>query len=373
MASGLAVGRDWVDRLYEMSPVPLIPEKHLESQSFRDIALAGEVEFYSQTPWLAWVEALDLICFGPWLGLQPQEIVQILGSLRELAAGYKAPSIHVGNRILGQKIIIPFFSNGLQGIVIGFFHRAPQEQTDLMYTTLVQFGQTIADAYARLRMQKLTEALNNDLDMEYLAREIIYVVSPVKKIVVSKNDAEVGYALSYEHNYWSGYHKLERLELRDRDVAMGFNVEGPDGVVIYIEPLTHVPNFHHQFTHIRVEACLRQCFGVSAPPKVSSTLEYGRVQQHYVELSTLAQEKGASMAKLRQFYIVSKMQMNWKSGRLRITNIELKRYLEGELGKEIKNGYQITSYAPEIARMFEHKVAVEKTRNALTLSWSTGA
>ena len=298
----------------------------------------------------------------------------MLSSLRELAAGYQAPSIHVGNRILGQKIIIPFFSsNGLQGIVIGFFHHVPQEQTDLMYTTLVQFGQTLADAYARLRMQKLTEALKNDLDLEELARELIYVVSPVKKIVVSKNDADVGYTLSYEHNYWSGYHRLERRELKGRDAAMGFTVEGPDGVVIYIEPLTDVPNFHHQFTHIRVEACLRQCFGVSTAPQVSSALGYGRVQQHYVERSTLVQEKGASMAKLRQFYIVSKMQMNWKSGRLRITNMELKRYLEGELGKEIKNGYQITSYAPEIERMFEHKVAVEKTRNALTLSWSTGA
>ncbi len=45
LASGLAVGRAWVDRLYEISPIPLLPEKHLESQSFRDIALAGEVEF----------------------------------------------------------------------------------------------------------------------------------------------------------------------------------------------------------------------------------------------------------------------------------------------------------------------------------------
>ncbi len=45
--------------------------------------------------------------------------------------------------------------------------------------------------------------------------------------------------------------------------------------------------------------------------------------------------------------------------------------MEAELGKEIKNGYQITSYAPEIERMFDHKIGIDKTRNALTLSWST--
>ncbi len=156
-----------------------------------------------------------------------------------------------------------------------------------MYTTLVQFGQTLADAYARLRMQKLTEALNDDLDLEELARELICVVSPVKKILVSKNKVRVGYTLSYEHNYWSGYDKLGVAQLGNADLSEGFTVEGPDGAVIYIEPLTDVPNFHHQFTHIRIEACLRQCFGAPTRPQINTALEYSTVQEHSLELSAL--------------------------------------------------------------------------------------
>ena len=195
-------------------------------------------------------------------------------------------------------------------------------------------------------MQRLAEALNDDLAPEELRAQLICVVSPVKKILVSKNNIRVGYTLSYEHNYWAGYEKLGATQLNDADLSAGFTVEGPDGVVLFIEPLTDVPNFHHQFTHIRVEACLRQCFGASTRPQINATLTYATVQEQSSELSTLVQDKSASIAKLRQFYIASKIQTNWRSGRFKITNMELKRYMEAELGKEIKNGYQITSYAP---------------------------
>ncbi len=76
--SALAIGGSWADQFYEASPFPLQPSRHLEIQSFRPVTFQGEIEFYSQTPWLAWVEALDLVCLGCWAGLRSDTIIGMM-------------------------------------------------------------------------------------------------------------------------------------------------------------------------------------------------------------------------------------------------------------------------------------------------------
>jgi hypothetical protein len=369
-SSGLAVSGAWVDRFVESCPIPLIPEKHLESHSFQNIAPSDEVEYYAKTPWLALVEVLDLISIGPWLGLQAPEIVAMLDVLRQLAVRKRREPGDIGRRILGERIAIPFFSNGLQGVVIGFFHGVDHAQKELMRTTLMQFGQTLADAYASLRMQRLGESIGGTLHLDGLAREIIQVISPVRKLILSRERGRVGYALAKEHNYWAGYRRLAAARDFERDIsAMGFTIDGPHGAAIYIEPLTDVPNFHHQFTHIRLEMCLRRCFVGAPGSKRVEALSNGHLNELHSALSEIVGE-GASIAKLRQFYIISRVQAQWGAGRVLVTNYEMKQFLERELGKEVKNGYQVTSFAAEVEKIFDGKVEIKKTRNSLSLSWN---
>jgi hypothetical protein len=371
-SSGLAVSGAWVDRFVESCPIPLIPEKHLESQSFQNIAPWDEVEYYAKTPWLALVEALDLISIGPWVGLHAQEIVAILDVLRQLATRKRREPAEIGRRVLGERIAIPFFSNGLQGVVIGFFHGVDHSQKELMRTTLTQFGQTLADVYASLRIQRLAETLVGTLHLDGLAREILHVISPVRKLILSRERGRVGYALAKEHNYWAGYRRLAAARDFERDIsAMGFTIDGPHGVAIYIEPLTDVPNFHHQFTHIRLEMCLQRCFSGAPASKQPVPLSNGHLADLHTILSEAVGEQGVSISKLRQFYIISRVQAQWEIGRVGVTNLEMKKFLERELGKEVKNGYQVTSYAAEVERLFDGKVEIKKTRNALSLSWNT--
>jgi hypothetical protein len=370
--SGLAVSGSWADRLYEACPIPVIPEKHLQSLTYVNVALPGEVEFYSETPWLAWIEALDLICIGPWLGLKPREIIQMITALRQTPAERDFASISNMRRTLGHKVAIPFFSNGLQGIVFGFFHSLDKSKRNSLYTTLVQFGQTLADAYSRLRMEQLASALDQEIGLEQLAKELIQVVSPVQAIVVSKGPNQIGYRLRHEHKYWAGYQPLTESEIGTKGSDLGFEVEGPEDISIYIEPLVNVPNFHHQFTHIRLETYLRQCFGVYSGVRGDTVLQRTFVEQLHAEFTAMAGENGASLAKRRQSFIVSRVKQHWDQGRAKITNVELKRFLEEALGKEIKSGYQVTSYAAEVSKIFDHRVGVAKTRNALTLSWHPG-
>jgi hypothetical protein len=370
-ASGLDVGAQFVDRLSELSPVPLVPERHLESQSFQNVKLMGEVQYYARTPWLAWAEAIDLISLGPWVGFRAQEVALILESLKTLATEKKLIAAKVEyDIVLGEKIAIPFFSNGLQGVVVGFFHGIDQNQKDLMYTTLMQYGQTLADAYASLRMQRLTEMFGRHLHLDGLAREILNVVSPVKKLILSRERGRIGYALLTEHNYWAGYRRLAAAPDFERD-TIGFTIDSPNGVAIYIEPLTDVPNFHHQFTHIRIEMCLRRCFGASAESRRADALSNGQLNDLHSVLSAVVEEQSVSLAKLRQFYIISRVQAKWEDGRVNVTNFEMKQFLEQELGKEVKTGYQVTSYVGEIEKMFDNRVEIRKTRNSLSISWNT--
>jgi hypothetical protein len=369
-ASGLDVGAHFVDRLSELSPIPLIPERHLESRSFQNVKLMGEVQYFAGTLWLAWAEAIDLISLGPWVGFRAQEVTSILNSLNKLALENRLvdPCIE-HDIILGEKIAIPFFSNGLQGVVVGFFHGIDGSQKQLMYTTLIQYGQTLADAYAGLRMQRLAVAFGKHLHLDGLAREILHVVSPVKKLILSRERGRIGYGLKTEHNYWAGYRRLTAAPDFERD-TIGFSIDSPNGVAIYIEPLTDVPNFHHQFTHIRVEMCLRQCFGAGMESHRVNALSNGHLSDLHSVLSAVVEEQSVSLAKLRQFYIISRIQAQWESGRVNVTNFEMKQFLERELGKEVKTGYQVTSYVSEIEKMFDNRVEIRKTRNSLSISWN---
>ena len=53
------------------------------------------------------------------------------------------------------------------------------------------------------------------------------------------------------------------------------------------------------------------------------------------------------------------------------TNNEMKRFIE-QLGRDAKNGYQVTSFTSEFEKIFADKIAVAKTRNALSLTWNKG-
>jgi hypothetical protein len=368
--SGLAVGASWADRLYEGCPVPVIPAKHLESVSYASVVLPAETEYYSQSPWMSWIEALDLICIGPWLGLTPPEITETITKLRSNSTDQHPHDVQ--RRVLGHKLAMPFYSNGLQGIVFGFFQKLDIKRKKSMYTTLLQFGQTLADAYARSRMERLAEVFDAELNLTQLARELINVVSPVKTIVVASGGNRIGYSLLHEHNYWAGYGEADIDRLDRRDPELGVTNECPENISIYIETLKDVTNFHHELTQLRIETCLQQCFGGHVTLRTGTALERQFIDQLYDDFSGQTEGVGASLAKRRQYYIVSRVRELWDVGRARITNVELKRILEEATGKELKTGYQVTSYAGEVTKIFEDRVAVTKTRNALTLSWNTG-
>ena len=369
--SALAVSGSLVDRLFETCPFPLQPSRALKVQSFRQITIEGEIEFYSQTPWLAWCEALDLICFGPWAGLKPSTIIRMVTALEHRVFQISPEDPDLENAVLARKVVLPMFSRGLQGAVVGLFTNVPRDEIEPILTTLIQFGETLSDVYADLRWKHFVDALEHDLDEKSLAREVINAVSPVGRLIASHKGRQAGYKLGYEHDYWSGYESLAQSELRAERSKHGFSVTGVNGAEIYIEPITDIPHINSEFMRIRLENYLHQVFASIATTPNGETLSQKDVQRLLAEYQPYSDDRSASLAKLRQYYVISKVEQHWHDGSVKITNNELKRFFE-HLGRDAKNGYQVTSFASEFEKIFTDRVTATKTRNALSLSWDKG-
>jgi hypothetical protein len=370
--SALAIGGSWADRLFETCPFPLYPSKHLEVQSFRRITVEGELEFYSQSPWLAWIEALDLICAGPWAGFMPSSIMTMVKALEQRVVRISANPVDVADEVLGHKVTLPMFSRGLQGVVFGIFTDVPKAQMEPIITSLLEFGESISDNYADLRWKAFMDALERELDEETLAREVANVVSPIARIIISRDGRRAGYKLGNEANYWSGYEPLTPEELNAAKSEDGFSVAGPNGAEIYIEPLTDVPNLNAEFTRVRLETYLNRTLSSVSTVQGSNRLSFAEIRQLRTDFEAYAEDGKASLAKLRQFYVVQKIEKYWHSGAIKVTNSEMKSYLE-ERGRDAKTGYQVTSFASDFEKIFAGKVTATKTRNALSLVWSKTA
>ena len=370
--SALAIGGSWADRFFETCPFPLYPDNHLEVQSFRRVTIEGEVEFYSTSPWLAWIEALDFICCGPWAGIKPRHIVEMVEALEQRVTRATSEAATVTDTLLGRKVILPMVSRGLQGVVLGIFTDTPKAEMQPIVTLLTQFGETLSDVYADLRCKAFVEALQGDLNEEALAREVINVISPIAKVVVRNKGRHSGYKIAYENNYLSGYRALKPEEFEPEPTEDSFLVTGPNGAEIYVEPLANVPNLNPHFTRVRLQNFLEQTFGSISTAQNGEALSKKDVRELRAEYEGHVQAKDAPLAKWRQYYVITKVHDHWEDGTVKISNNELKRFLE-KMGRELKTGYQVTSYGAEFEKIFADKVRAEKTRTALSLSWIKGS
>jgi hypothetical protein len=230
-------------------------------------------------------------------------------------------------------------------------------------------AKTISDIYADLRWKTFVDALEGELDEDDLAREVINVVSPVAKLMVANGSRQAGYHIRHEHEYWAGYERLSKAELNGQRSEHGFSVAGPRGAEIYIEPVTNTSHLNPGFTRIRIENYLNEVFDSIETMSNGEALPLQDVQTLLSAFRTYAGDRSSSLAKLRQFYVISKVEQHWQEGTVKITNNELKHFLESR-GRDARNGYQVTSFASEFEKIFANPITATKTRNALSLSWS---
>ena len=365
--TGLDLDISSADILFESCPWPVIARKHLQTQLFGDVSISNDLNYYSSSDWLAWTEALDITCLGPWFGFSKAELESAIGNL----FGDKVEDLHGPSPdLVGQKVVIPLFDQGFQGIVVGFFRDVPAKEQSSIISTLSQFGQTLADAYSSARVAEFKQMANSTVDDDTLLQGIIKAISPVSKVLLEKDGRRSGYSLYNEGEYWAGYRILSDEEISDGILSVRFCFRTQNGARIFVEPLHGLADVDEEFAEMRLESLLNLFFKSSTANEHGLSLEW--VRELRSEYQPYSDDRSASLAKLRQYYVVSKVEQHWQEGSVKITNNELKRFFEG-LGRDAKNGYQVTSFASEFEKIFTDRVTATKTRNALSLSWDKGS
>jgi hypothetical protein len=356
------------DVLYEWVPWPVRPEHHLVARTLRSISFASA---FSSDPFSATADAIEIASWGPWIGFSPWDVISILLKLQAAPVSEvdDSPPLSVS----GRRMMIPFFSNGFQGIVVGFFIGIDDTTAELIRTELLQYGQTLADKWSMIRRQHFHESLNRSFNLERMAENLTQMVSPVDYLVVRGGDQLHGYKLRHEGGYWAGYERLDReVAARLLDLEADIHLERwqISNAEVIIKTLSGHTMFDPVFTRARLELLLNH--QVTGLPFERN--EGYLVLETLRELETNLRHKAItghpSHATLRQLCVVQKVVRHYQDEQVSITNSELKSFFSKYLkNNRSKNGYQISSHLNDLKKIFDNSVTISKTRNNITLKW----
>lgn len=353
------------DVFYQAAPYPVRPDHHLVARTLRRISVG---EAFPTTAFTATIDAIEFACWGPWIGFKPKDLCDVIASLQPKPNIRRPENLNVE----GLKMMIPFFSQGFQGIVVGFFIGINDHTAELVRTELLQFGQTLADTWSLLRTGNFWENIKDYRgDIKQLAFAIINLVSPVEYIIVTVKDQEVGYKFVKEDEYWAGFRQLNTDEIsvlkeQSSDIILEDILFEKSRIVIKL--LSNYTVFDRFFTSKRIEMLLRHPLDL-IPRESRNPLTLESVSQKIKILQGRIAEK-PSIAGCRQLFVAEKISKTFKTGTTSISNSELKRHLEGMKFKVI-NGYQISSHTAEIQKLFNNVITVEKSANGVNLRWNT--
>ena len=355
------------DVFYEAVPWPVHPDHHLVPRTSKNVISFDRN--YPKTKIDELSDAIEFASWGPWIGIKFEDLFNIISPQAP-----KKNSAGTGFTISGKRIMMPFFSHGLQGLVVGFFVGVDDAALETIRTELLQFGVTLADKWSILRSTRFWASVREYRgDISRLAASLIYMISPVDYAIIEVDGRMAGYKLCTESGYWAGYKKLsseDALSLKQNESEIVLrNVLFPNSLVI-IKTLPDSANIDSFFTRTRLEMILRNPLGVNYTSK-QKELTFDDVVDKIRSLQEKVEAGHKSLSTLRQLYVLEKVAKHFSEGNATITNSELREYFTKELGEGAKGGYQISSHSGEIERLFEAGLAVERSRIGLNLSWST--
>lgn len=350
------------DILYEAVPWPLQPRHHLISRTLDQICFQPSEETFT-----AITDAIEFASWGSWIGFKVDEVCKILMRLKTSSASSPASQ---SKGIAGRRMIIPFFSQGFQGVVVGFFTGIDNTQSELVRTELLQFGQTLADQWAWQRFRSYWETTQKRHDATHLAEAILQMVSPVSYVIVDAGDQSDGYRLREEGSYWAGYRKLAPNEismLRSKNCEIRLIDNVAPNCTVTIKVLSSYNVLDQEFTTMRIKMLLSNLIGKQSLGD-NELFSLEKLKNKKIMLESRTEHGSVSLALRRQIFVIEKVIMNYRSGAISITNHELLRYLKDK-GNHVSSGYQISSHSDEIARFLGPSARVERSRNGIHVRW----
>ncbi len=362
----VAAGGACADIFYATVPWPLRPRHHLLSRTLPQISFQAS---QAAEPFTAITDAIEYASWGPWLGLSVTEVCNILSHLKTATP----PPPSQAYVLPGRRMLIPFFSQGYQGLVVGFFTGVGNDQAELVRTELLQFGQTLADRWSLMRWRRFWESLRKQDSPRQLASAILQLVSPVSYLIMETSSSIEGYKLRDEETYWAGYRTLSAEEARmlcTRPAEIKLNGTLLPGASVTIKLLPDYPMLDQEFTKARIDMLLHSPLELFTPVRESSlTLE--TLKEMRSSLDTRSNGGPRPLSQRRQMYVLDKIIKNYTTGAIAVTNSELLRYLKTKTDN-VPNGYQISSHAEDITKLLGPGATVERSRNGVQIRWMAG-
>jgi hypothetical protein len=389
----LQATEDWFpDLLHEQLRWPCVVDDYLMPREFSYLTLdPSRISKMVNNPIRALVAGAGLVRTGHWLGLSTEDIhnaLNLLDASRLGAAVSDDPDMPI--KRYAEKIMIPIFSLGFQGAIIGFFsHLEPQQRMHLR-CLLDQAGRCLGELQAVERKTKLVAVLRQSkVSAKTLADVALQIASPIEHIVVSLNGEHYGYAICKEEDYLAGYDQKIGIEAEhlkqdpNNEILDLRNLDPP--AQIYIKPLRGYAALEPVIYGLRIRTALSEFFGafkeaipLSSPLKGSTHTSKLNVEELDKVIMALQQQMNTShgrraAAKCLCFFEMVKDRLGAKE--LRITNADMQRRMSQKLDMSKLNGYQVTGealrkFSAEINDLLPNRFSFENLSDKVVrVSW----
>ena len=351
-----------VDAFAAQMPWPITPDFHLQMTGYQPAGVSKEsILGGAGAPFLQFVSAVDIAALGAFGGLSVGRVIQALSWLGEPASAASEDDLSSVVPGTWERLVLPFFSYGFQGAVFGCFAGLQPEHKDSVLKALVQFGQSLSDAYASLRRNDCIQILKRDRDAASIASAFLNVVSPIEHLVVEKDGRYCSYSLRREDGYWAKYQELrgapaaelnQQLEHQGKCFTFQQDYMG-DRFRLSICPVEDSESLDPIFTWISLEARLAESLNVAGitgarDPLSLSTLTSMKEALESKSLPEPTSRSRGDIGRLKRLCIIELIIENFERGEVELTNHTLKSRLEKRLGPRAPmklNGYQIAGRA----------------------------
>lgn len=349
------------DLLHEQLPLPCVVEDYLMAREFSNLRLDFDaIAKAAANPIRALIAGLGLVRVGHWLGLTTDEINRGL-ELLDTSFDQKSPlETHSERKIHGEKVVIPIFSLGFQGSIVGFFCNLESHHKMRIRAILEEAGRCLGEQYALERKSNLQNLLRTSKPTaKVFAQVALQIASPVEHLVVSRDNEHYAYVIRKEEDYLAGYDQrfgdpAEKLKCDPENETLFLHALDPPVQVhfktlrgqIALDPVIHTLRLKTAlsgfFLSNMVTAVIRsETLGPHDFPSLRLS-ELDRV------LSALEHQLGVSRgkqaaAKYLCFFEIVKAEHVFRETRL--TNAQMLKSMSAKLNLQKVNNYQVTGEA----------------------------
>jgi hypothetical protein len=348
------------DLLHEQLPLPCVVEDYLMAREFSNLRLDFDaIAKAAVSPIRAVIAGLGLVRVGHWLGLTTDEINHSL-ELLDTSFDLKGPfETHPESKIHGEKVVIPIFSLGFQGSIVGFFCNLEPHHKMRIRAILEEAGRCLGEQNALERKSQLQNLLRTSRpNAKVFAQVALQIASPVEHLVVSRDNELYAYVIRKEADYLAGYDQrfgdpAEKLKRDPENEMLFLHALDPPIQVhfktlrgqIALDPVIHALRLSTAlsgfFLSNMATAVMRsEVLGSHFPPLELSELD--RVIGALEHQLGVSRGKQAAAKHLCFFEIVKEEHVYRET---RLTNAQMLKRISAKLNLPKVNGYQVTGEA----------------------------